>query len=235
MPKITVQEQKDLTLLPPDTILHLKVDELSLRDVDGRHGKWEKLEFKFKILGVQAVGGGGSPDDYADVIASPIWGSVPFKLTESPENKLRQWAEAILGMDLGLGFELDTDLLVGRECRGITSQYDKRATNPATGQPFKGHQIESLLRNQSAQQSQWSQPQWSQPQQQQWSQPPQQQQWAQQPPQQQQWAPQQPMQQPAAAQQSAQPQQQPPQQQPQEQPQQNPWGQPQQGWEEPPF
>ena len=144
MAKITVQEQKDLTILPTDSILHLKVDELSIREVDGRHGKWEKLEFKFKILGIQAVGDGRSADLFEDCIAGPIWGSVPFRLTDSAENKLRQWAEAILGIELGVGFELDTDLLMGRECRGITSQYEKRARD-SQGNPLKGHQIASLL------------------------------------------------------------------------------------------
>lgn len=144
MAKITVQEQKDLTVLPIDSIVHLKVDELKIREVDGRHGKWEKLEFKFKILGIQATGDGSPVDQYEDAIASPIWGSVPYRLTDSAENKLRQWAEAILGIEMGVGFELDTDLLLGRECRGITSQYDKRAKD-AQGNPIKAHQVDSLL------------------------------------------------------------------------------------------
>ena len=111
-----------------------------------------RLELRFLLTGFHvpeskltlAVGNGDNPDDYSDLIAGPIWGSVPFRLTESPENKLRQWAEAILGIELGVGFELDTDLLLGRECRGITSQYNKRNTD-SQGNPFKGHQVDSLL------------------------------------------------------------------------------------------
>lgn len=179
MAKITVEEQKDLTLLPPDSILHLKVDELTIREVDGRHGKWEKLEFKFKILGIQAVGDGSQAESYEDCIASPIWGSVPFKLTDSAENKLRQWCEAILGIELGVGYELDTDLLLNRECRGITSQYPKRAINPATNKPFMGHQVDSLLPQGNQGQAQWTQSPAA------WSPPPQ-------PPVQDPWAPQQP-------------------------------------------
>lgn len=238
MPKITVQEHKDLTLLPPDSIVHLKIDELTTREMDGRNGKWEKLEFKFKILGVQAVGDGSSPEDYADVIGSPIWGSVRYVLTESPENRLRQWAEAILGIEMGVGFELDTDLLLNRECRGLTIQYAKRTTNPATGQPFMGHQIDSLL----PKANQFGQPQQQfaqQPPQQQWGQQPAQQQWGQ--PQQQQqgsWnqpAQQAPVQDPWAV--PAQQQQQPAQQYQQQQYQQpasDPWAQTPAG-EEPPF
>lgn len=144
MPKIVVEEQKEFTLLPKDSILHLKVDELTVREVDGRHGKWHKLEFKFKILGIQAAGDGSPVEQFEDVIAGPIWGSVPFKLTDSPENKLRQWAEAILGIELGIGFELDTDIFLGRECRGITSQYEKKAKD-SQGNPLRSHQVDSLL------------------------------------------------------------------------------------------
>jgi hypothetical protein len=145
MAKITVEEQKDWSVLPSDSILHLKVDEVEIKEVQGQHGPWQKVEIKFKVLGIQAIGDGSPVEGYEDVIAGPIWGSVPFKLTDSAENKLRQWAEAILGMELGLGFELDTDYFLGRECRGITTQYDKRAKDPKTGMPFKGHQIDALL------------------------------------------------------------------------------------------
>lgn len=139
MARITVEEQKDFSVLPADSIVHLKVDELEVREVDGRFGPWQKLEFKFKILGIQSVGDGGNPSEYDDLIAGPIWGSVPFKLTDSQENQLRLWAEAILGIELGVGFELDTDNFLNREVRGVTSQYTRKKTgNPA-------HQIESLL------------------------------------------------------------------------------------------
>lgn len=146
MPKITLEEQPEFTTFPNDSILELKVEEVNVRDVDGRHGPWQKLEFKFKILGVQSIGDGGNPADYDHRVTGTIWGSVPFKLTDSPENKLRQWAEAIFGMELGIGFELDTDNFLNRTCRGITSTYDKRSKDPRTGLPYKGEQIDSLLR-----------------------------------------------------------------------------------------
>lgn len=145
MAKLTVEEQKEYAVLPADSILLLKVDELTEKEVNGANGPWTKLEIKFKVLGIQATGDGSPVDGYEDMIAGPIWGSVPLRLTEHPENKLRLWAEAILGIEMGLGFELDTDVFVGRECRGITSQYDKRNVDPKTGKPFKGHQVTSLL------------------------------------------------------------------------------------------
>lgn len=145
MAKIVVEEQKDFALLPVDSILHLKVDELEVKEVDGRNGKWEKLEITFKVLGIQAIGDGTPIADYEEqIIGSKIWGSVPFRLTDSAENKLRIWSEAILGVEMGVGFELDTDLFVGREVRGLTSQYEKRDRD-AKGNPIKRHQINSLL------------------------------------------------------------------------------------------
>lgn len=145
MPKITMEEQPEFAVLPDDSIVHLKIEDLKVKDVEGQHGPWQKLEFTFKILGIQAVGDGSNPEDYESLITSKIWGSVPFKLTDNPENKLRQWAEAILDMPLSVGFELDTDFFFNREVRGVTNTYDKKAKDPRTGLPFKGHQINSLL------------------------------------------------------------------------------------------
>lgn len=144
MAKLVVEEQKDFALLPVDSILLLKVDEMKEIELQGTHGPWTKLEIKFKILGIQAVGDGGDPGIYEDMIAGPIWGSVPMRLTDSPDNKLRQWAEAILGVQLGVGFELDTDLFAGRTVRGITSQYKKKQPD-AQGNPIWKHQIDALL------------------------------------------------------------------------------------------
>lgn len=138
MPKITVEHQEEFVTFPENTILHLKVDEVEVREVQGNRGTWEKLEIKFKVLGVQASGDGSPVESMESAIGSPIWGSVPFRASDSPENRLRQWAEAILGMELGVGFEFDTDVFEGRQVRGVTSQYTKRNGKQA-------HQIDSLL------------------------------------------------------------------------------------------
>lgn len=145
MPKLIVEEQKEFTLFPPDSILALRAEEQEIREVQGRYGPWNKLEIKFIVLGIVAIGDGGNPQHYEAAIGGPIWGSVPFRLDESPENKLRLWAEAIFNVDFGLGAEVDTDLFMGRECRGLTSQYKKREANP-DGSPRWGHQIEALIR-----------------------------------------------------------------------------------------
>lgn len=145
MAKIVVEEQPEFQTLPAESILELKIDEVEIRTVNGARGEWQKVEFKFKILGIQAIGDGSPKEAYDSLITGPIWGSVPFRLTDNPENKLRIWAEAILGMELGVGFELDTDHFVNRQVRGITTTYNAKAIDPATNQPFKRHQIETLL------------------------------------------------------------------------------------------
>jgi hypothetical protein len=143
--KIVMEEYEEFPVLPAESIVSLKVTSLEVKEVSGSKGSWQKLEITFKILGIQAVGDGGPTDPYDSLITSKIWGSVPFRFTDSPENKLKQWVEALLGMELSTGFELDTDLLVDRKVRGITSTYDKKSMDPRTGKPFKNHQIDSLL------------------------------------------------------------------------------------------
>jgi hypothetical protein len=148
MPIITMEEYEEFPVLPAESIVFLKVDSLEVKDVTGNKGSWQKLEFAFKLLGIQATGDGSPIENYDALITRRIFGSVPFRFNDSPENRLKQWVEAILAMELSKGFELDTDLLVDRKVRGITSTYEKKTTDPRTGRPFKNHQIESLLPNQ---------------------------------------------------------------------------------------
>jgi hypothetical protein len=146
MAKLIAEEHKDFQLLPPDSILFLKVAGCEVREVERRNGgTWQKLEFTFQIAGIQQLGNGSNPAEYGEAVGTNIWGSAPFKLTDSPENKLKRWVEAILGLEITKGFELDTDYLVNRDVRGTTSVYDKRITNQQTGRPYQGHQIEDLL------------------------------------------------------------------------------------------
>ena len=169
MAKIVLEEQPEFVVLPDDSILFLKIEDVNTREITSTRNdsSWTKLEFKFKILGIQVTGDGSPLDRYDSMIGQEIWGSVPFRLTDSPENKLRIWSEAILDMDLGVGFELDTDYFKGRECRGITSTYEKKSGNPdpKTGKMPRRHQIETLLRKGGVSAPQpgggWAQPQQS--------------------------------------------------------------------------
>lgn len=138
MAKIVMEEYEEFPVLPQDSIITVKVDDITVKEMQGQRGPWQKAEFKFKILGVPSA-------EYDSLVGQTIWGSVPFRFTESPDNKLRQWVEAIFGMELSAGFELDTDLLIGREVRAVIANYDKKAINPRTGTPFKAHQVDALL------------------------------------------------------------------------------------------
>lgn len=212
MARTTLEHQEDRLTFPPDSILELKIDEAEVVEQNRRDGSgsWERLRVKFKILGVQAVGDGSNPSLYQNWITEYIYGSVSFYLSDSPNNKLRQWCEAIFRQELAVGFELDTNMLVGRSVRGITSQYQKANDN------LPRHQVESLLSwgGQPNGVPQQQPQQWSTPAMDPWAPPPQQPQYAQQQYQQYQQPPQQ---QPP-------PQQAPPQAPPQPVPAQDPWG-----------
>lgn len=145
MATIKMEEYEEFPVLPADSIIHTKVTNLELKEVPGRNGSWEKLEFTFTITGIQATGDGTPVENYESLIGSKIWGSVPFRFVNSPDNRLKQYVEAILGMEVGVGFELDTDLLTNRKVRAITDTYDKKTINPRTGKPYKQHQVSTLL------------------------------------------------------------------------------------------
>lgn len=145
MARIVVEEAQEYETFPKDSILHLKVEEVTVKDIQSARGDWQKLEWKFKILGIQVIGDGSPVENYENQIAGHIWGSCSYKLNNHPENRLRLWAEATLNVgELGIGFELDTDHFIGREVRGVTSTYEKR-TKDKFGNPYIGQQVESLL------------------------------------------------------------------------------------------
>lgn len=158
MPKIAMEHQEEYRTLPADSILNVKCTKIEINEQQGKRSTWEKMDCTFKILGIQVVGDGSDPSEFDTLIGREIYGGVGFKLTDHPDNKLRQWTEALLGMEIGPGFELDTDYLVGREARAITRVYDKRTVNPQTGRPYQGMGVESLLpkaaRSQQAPQAQ---------------------------------------------------------------------------------
>lgn len=130
MAKITMTEAQDLTVIPEDTVIKVAVDSTKIIDVEGQRGPWQKIEFRFNIT--------DAPGEYSALVGTPIWGSVAFRLTESPDNKLKQWTEALFGIELSAGFELDTDMYIGRQARAIIANYDKKNGG-------KGHQVGSLL------------------------------------------------------------------------------------------
>lgn len=143
MAKITLEEQPEFLVFPDDSILELKIEECNIQTFNGPRGPFDKLQFKFKILGIQALGDGSPVATYESMLTDTIFGSVPFKLTDNPENRLRQWAEAIFRQELSVGFELDTDLFEGRTVRGLTGSYEPKTQGD--GPRRRRHNVESLL------------------------------------------------------------------------------------------
>ena len=132
MAKATLEEAREFQTMAPETIVGLRVKGDEIIELDGKYGPWEKLEVEFEII--------DAPDPYKDLIGERIWGGIPFRFEDDPENALLQWTEAILGFSVlgNLGFQLDTDDWRGKECRGVTGTYTKRDGN-------ERHKIESLL------------------------------------------------------------------------------------------
>lgn len=135
MAKISMEEAKDWTVLPEGTIITVKVLAEETEELEGKYGPWTKLNITFEILDAPAPYNGSD-----DVIGSKIWGGIPFRFEDDPENPLKNWAEAILGFDLSgnLGFELDTADFVGRQCRAVIRTFTKRNGK-------EGHGVDALL------------------------------------------------------------------------------------------
>lgn len=135
MPKITMEEAGEtpqFTVLPQDALVKVRVLNTSIRDMDGKYGPWQKLELEFEILEVIF------PKDFDSAVGQRIWGGIPFRFVDSEDNDLKQWVEALFGLELSPGFELDTDNLIGREAKGVVENYPKK--NGETG-----HSIASLI------------------------------------------------------------------------------------------
>ena len=132
-----MQAAEEFLTLPEDAIVQVVVKEITDREVPGRDGKdgWTSLSFRFTILEVPSYLG----DQYDSLIGSTIFGSVSAKLTSHPDNKLRQWIEALLDMELEPGFEFDTEMLVGRKARAVIGNYTKKDSTVVN------HKVKGLL------------------------------------------------------------------------------------------
>jgi hypothetical protein len=144
MTRIVAVDQEDRILLPDETLLMLTTTEVKVVEREGKNGPYSRLEFKFTIADVIAAGDGGPREKYLGVIGSPIWGGVSARLTTAADNPLRLWAEALLNIQITAGFELDTDYLVNRRCRGVVQQYTTRKVD-GQGNPLKGNSVGHVL------------------------------------------------------------------------------------------
>jgi len=105
MPRATVEEP-EFVLLPEDTLLRCRLNAVNPKEVPyrdkntGEQKTFTKWEWEFQVI----------EGEFAE---KKIWGETNDKLTTHPDNKPRNWAEAILGQELDLGMEFDTDDIVG--------------------------------------------------------------------------------------------------------------------------
>jgi len=140
-------DQPEFVSLPAESILHLKVDniaEVVRQSRDG--GTFNRLRWTFTILGIQAIGDGSPVGKYEVLVGTKIYGSVSDQFSTHERNQLRRWTEAVLDMGpLREGFQLDTDLLIGRKCRGTTKVWTGTQIDTVTGKPKSGYEVESLL------------------------------------------------------------------------------------------
>lgn len=119
MPKARVIEESEYPL-PKETPLPARLDKVTENERTfqykphhaavkngkakvGETGSFVKWSWEFKV----------TDGDYAGYVA---YGDTDAKVTNRADDKVRQWAETLLGRELGVGEELDTDLLVGLPC-----------------------------------------------------------------------------------------------------------------------
>lgn len=147
MPKYTMQHGEEYVTFPAESILHLKVDSIKEQVRTKKDGStYTRLQWVFIVQGIQVIGDGSDQANYSGMIDNKIFGSTTTFFSSSDRNQLKQWTEAILDIGpLQEGFELDTDLLVGRKCRGITKVWTGIQVDPGTGKVKSGHEIDHLL------------------------------------------------------------------------------------------
>lgn len=132
MAKIKMEEAPEFEVFPPETVILVSVVSYEIKEFDGANGPWEKANFKFNVEKV-------FNPEFKSLEGTTMWGGVAFKFTDHPDNKLKQWVEALLGFEIEAGFELDLDDLVGRSAKAITGTYTKKGSNE------ERHTIESLI------------------------------------------------------------------------------------------
>jgi hypothetical protein len=120
MPKDTMSHE-DEWKLPKDVPLPAELTAVSVREIpyvkDGEKKTFTKWEWEFKI----------TEGEYAGLRA---WGDTDPRLTNHPDNKVRQWAETLRGREFEMGEGLDTDDLLGLPCTIVVDNtiHTKKAT-----------------------------------------------------------------------------------------------------------
>ena len=134
MPTFELEESTFAGFIEDDEVYAARVESVRVAEkpyTDDAGNKVKKVEFKFTLI---------DPDGPHD--GDNLWGETTTKFNTHPDCKLRNWSQAILGQVLPAGYVLDTDVLVGQECRVIIGwkEYEDKdkPIDPATGKrPMK--------------------------------------------------------------------------------------------------
>lgn len=126
MPSSTM-EHEDEWKLPKDVPLPAMLASVKEESYPYTNKKGEPATFTKWVWEFQITDG-----DYAGLRA---WGDTAPKLTNHPDNKVRQWAETLRGSEFELGEGLDTDDLLGLPCI-ITVENIKEEKKGSPGEFF---------------------------------------------------------------------------------------------------
>jgi hypothetical protein len=120
MPSSTMEEEAQWKL-PKDTPLQAQLLSVSVKTINWKDKKTgddrskDLWEWEFDIV----------EGEYAGLKA---WGETEDRLTNHPDNKVRQWAETLRGAPFDMGEGLNTDDLLGLPCVVVVDNttYEKK-------------------------------------------------------------------------------------------------------------
>lgn len=122
MPESTMTHEDEWKLpaeTPLPAVLNAVEEKVIPYTKDGKEKSFTKWEWEFEI----------TEGDHAGLRA---WGSTEDRLTNHPENKVRQWAETLRGRPFELGEGLSTDDLLGLPC--VITVANETYTKKGTGE-----------------------------------------------------------------------------------------------------
>lgn len=147
MPKTTVVAEEEYRL-PSDVLFTARLESVKERRTQftyqahhktvvngrarvGEAGEVVKWMWEFKITSGQ----------YAD---EKVWAETDPKITNLADDQVRHWAETLLGRELEIGEEFDTDLVVGLACQFTVRHEDPRPKKDGSGN-FYGVSVQDLF------------------------------------------------------------------------------------------
>lgn len=123
MPTFELEESDYAGPIEDDTIKTAEVTKVSIETKKYREEKDDpdspfvkKVVFKFVLR-----------DDDGPHDGTNLYGETGTRFTNHPDCKLKNWSQEILAAEFPAGYKLDTDVLVGQQCRVVIGHrtYDK--------------------------------------------------------------------------------------------------------------